>query len=264
MSEFPHTCQCNHSALSGGMLTGDEIEEQIKSGNIVIDPYDPKRINPNSYNLRLHPQLLIYTRGIDRSCEIPTGEADPIIDFVNRETNRLNHSIKTIKQPVYKRVDNGDGTVSMQNTGDKEFSIPIFDYNSDVNDELRMKPIDMKKQNETICFDIPETGYVLRPGVLYIGRTVERTFTDKFIPMLDGRSSGGRLGISIHICAGFGDIGFDGTWTLEITVVEPVIVYPNVEIAQVSYFNPCGKTDRLYSGRYNKQEDATASRFWKG
>ena len=60
-----------------------------------------------------------------------------------------------------------------------------------------------------------------------------------------------------------GDIGFDGTWTLEITAVEPVIIYPYTEIAQVCYFKPCGNTKNLYRGRYYKQEEATASRFFK-
>lgn len=121
----------------------------------------------------------------------------------------------------------------------------------------------MKCKNETIELTIPEDGLTLYPNTLYIGRTVERTSTDKFIPMINGRSSGGRLGISIHICAGFGDIGFDGTWTLEITAVEPVTIYPNAEIAQICYFNPSGKVGKLYRGRYYKQEDATASRFYK-
>ena len=49
--------------FGGGMLTGSEIEKQIKKGNIKIDPYDPSYINPNSYNLRLHPQLKVYKRG---------------------------------------------------------------------------------------------------------------------------------------------------------------------------------------------------------
>ena len=133
-------------------------------------------------------------------------------------------------------------------------SLPIIESNY-------LPPLDMHKKNETIEFQIPEEGYVLQPGVLYIGRTVERTATDRFIPMINGRSSGGRLGISIHICAGFGDIGFDGTWTLEITVVEPVRIYPNEEIAQVCFFTPAGKKAKLYRGRYYKQEDATASRF---
>lgn len=226
--------------FGGGMLTGAEIEKQIKKGNIKITPYDPKFINPNSYNLRLHPQLKVYKRG------------KRTIEDMIQNTGIDPRSIKSIT-PAHTMILNGKEV----NVG-KSIISDSYVYRDDMN------PIDMMSDNEVIEFTIPEEGYILRPGILYIGRTVERTFTEKFIPMLDGRSSGGRLGISIHICAGFGDIGFDGTWTLEITVVEPVIVYPYKEIAQVSYFKPYGSIKKLYRGRYYGQEDATSSRFFKG
>lgn len=217
--------------FGGGMLTGAEIEHQIKKGNIQISPYDPKCINPNSYNLKLHPDLLVYKRGSDdnRSNIVPTTRT------IDLRTNK--HVLNTDAYKGYPEC-------------------PFLE-------STQLDPIDMNKDNETIKFTIGEEGFILQPGVLYIGRTVERTFTDKFIPMINGRSSGGRLGISIHICAGFGDIGFDGTWTLEITAVEPVIIYPYTEIAQVCYFKPCGNTRKLYNGRYNKQINPTASRFFK-
>ena len=40
----------------------------------------------------------------------------------------------------------------------------------------------------------------------------------------------GRLGILIHATAGFGDIGFDGNYTLEIFCVKPVRIYPDMLI----------------------------------
>jgi deoxycytidine triphosphate deaminase len=55
------------------------------------------------------------------------------------------------------------------------------------------------------------------------------------VPMLEGRSSTGRLGLFIHVTAGFGDIGFAGFWTLEIFCVQPVKIYPDVEICQIYY-----------------------------
>lgn len=132
---------------------------------------------------------------------------------------------------------------------------------------LYMKPwcsyyLDMSKKPKTIELTIPEEGMVLWPNMLYIGSTNEKTFTDKFIPMINGRSSGGRWGISIHICAGFGDIGFDGTWTLEITVIHPLLIKPNQELSQICYHTPYGNNDILYNGRYNGQTDPTASRFY--
>ncbi len=42
------------------ILTGHEIERCVARGDIVLDPFDPAQINPNSYDLRLGPTLLTY------------------------------------------------------------------------------------------------------------------------------------------------------------------------------------------------------------
>ena len=51
--------------------------------------------------------------------------------------------------------------------------------------------------------------------------------------MLEGRSSIGRLGLFIHVTAGFGDVGFNGYWTLEMFCVQPIRIYAGVEICQI-------------------------------
>lgn len=121
--------------------------------------------------------------------------------------------------------------------------------------------LDLKTQNNH--FDeivIPQDGIILQPGRLYIGATQEIISSDKFISAIDGRSSIGRLGMQIHLTAGFGDIGFNGTYTLEITVVQPVRIYPGFEIAQVYFQKPCGKINFLYKGRYQGQKNPTESK----
>lgn len=140
------------------ILTGKEIQKRI-GNDIVITPYSEKQLNPNSYNLRLHEELLVYT-------------------------------------------------------------------------EL---PLDMKKPNPAEKLVIPESGLLLKPGILYLGRTLESTETHNLVPMLEGRSSIGRLGMLVHVTAGFGDVGFKGFWTLEISVIQPLIVYPGVEVCQIFY-----------------------------
>lgn len=42
------------------MYSGIKIQEEIEAGNIVIDPFDPKQLNPNSYDLRLSNTLHVY------------------------------------------------------------------------------------------------------------------------------------------------------------------------------------------------------------
>ena len=41
------------------VLSGHEIQRQLGK-NIVIDPFDEARLNPNSYNLTLHDELMVY------------------------------------------------------------------------------------------------------------------------------------------------------------------------------------------------------------
>ena len=83
----------------------------------------------------------------------------------------------------------------------------------------------MRKPLHTKSMIIPEEGLVPEPGKLYLGRTYEKTKTDVFVPMLEGRSSIGRLGLCIHVTAGFGDVGFSGYWTLEIQCVHNLCAY---------------------------------------
>lgn len=125
-------------------------------------------------------------------------------------------------------------------------------------------PLDMKMPNRYTEIEIPEEGLRLLPGCLYLGRTVERTSTNCYVPMLEGRSSIGRLGIYIHVTAGFGDVGFDGYWTLEISCVQPVIIYPGVEICQIYYHTIDGDYD-LYSksGKYQNNSGIQPSMLWK-
>lgn len=110
---------------------------------------------------------------------------------------------------------------------------------------------------------IPKEGLILLPGFLYLGRTVEYTRTDGFVPMLEGRSSVGRLGIAIHVTAGFGDDGFAGFWTLEIFCVQPVILYPGIPIAQIYYHSIEGVRDPYNSDKYQNNKGIQESQLWK-
>ena len=168
------------------ILSGKEILKHMGK-EIIITPFDEKRINPNSYNLSLADELLVYEQ-----------------------------------------------------------------------DEL-----DMKKPNPTKQIVIPEEGLLLEPNRLYLGRTNEFTRTDRYVPMLKGRSSTGRLGLFIHVTAGFGDIGFAGYWTLEIFCVQPVRIYPNVEICQIYYHDIDGEYDLYSSGKYQNNSGIQASLMYK-
>lgn len=168
------------------ILSGKEIEKRIGK-DIIIEPYNKSQLNPNSYNLKLANELLVY------------------------------------------------------------------------NEEV----LDMKKEHSATRLEIPEEGLVLEPGKLYLGRTVEHTETYNLVPMLEGRSSIGRLGLSIHITAGFGDVGFKGFWTLEIFCIHPIRIYPNVEICQVYYHDILGEYEEYKSGKYQNNKSIQLSMLYK-
>ncbi|MFF8194813.1 dCTP deaminase [Streptomyces bobili] len=168
------------------ILTGPEITEAANDGRIVISPFDPAQVNPNSYNVCLGDRLLTYT------------------------------------------------------------------------DEV----IDPYRPNATREITIGENGYVLRPDQLYLGHTVERVGSDQYVPLLFGRSSVGRLGLFVEITAPIGDIGFHGQWTLMLSPVRPLRVYPGMKIGQVMFFVSLGEVD-LYRGKYQSSAGPQESRYWK-
>ncbi len=111
--------------------------------------------------------------------------------------------------------------------------------------------LDAKKHNQVDHFEIPEAGFVLEPGTLYLGVTEEYTETHNSVPFLEGKSSVGRLGIDIHATAGKGDVGFCNTWTLEISVTQKVRVYAGMPIGQLIYFMVEGDIENYYNKKQN-------------
>lgn len=117
--------------------------------------------------------------------------------------------------------------------------------------------LDARAHNQIEHFEIPEEGYILLPGKLYLGATAEYTETHNAVPFLEGKSSVGRLGIDIHATAGKGDVGFCNYWTLEISVSQPVRVYAGMPVGQLIYFAVEGDINNYYnkksSAKYNER-----------
>ena len=128
--------------------------------------------------------------------------------------------------------------------------------------------LDARGHNQVEHFTIPEEGYILHPDTLYLGVTEEYTETHKHVPFLEGKSSVGRLGIDIHATAGKGDVGFSNTWTLEISVKQPVRIYAGMPIGQLIYFDVRGDLITPYnqkkSAKYNQRTPfPVESMMWK-
>ncbi len=168
------------------ILSGQEIQKRLGE-SVVIEPFDEQNLNPNSYNLTLHDELMVYEEVV----------------------------------------------------------------------------LDMKSANRVRRIEIPADGLVLSPNQLYLGRTAERTETHDLVPMIEGRSSVGRLGLFVHVTAGFGDVGFCGYWTLEMFAVQPVRIYPGVPICQIFYHELTGEFSEYDSDKYQHNRDIQPSLLFK-
>ncbi len=140
------------------------------------------------------------------------------------------------------------------NLGSNSYDVTLSKHLATYKDDI----LDAKEHNKIEHFEIPKEGFVLNPGELYLGSTIEYTESHEHLPILDGKSSVGRLGIDIHATAGIGDVGFCGYWTLEISVSKLVRVYEGMPIGQIIYHTVSGQVKNPYnqkgSAKYNKQE----------
>lgn len=122
--------------------------------------------------------------------------------------------------------------------------------------------IDPYKSNPTRETTIGPEGFVLQPNELFLGHTVEEVGSDRYVPLLFGRSSVGRLGLFVEITAPIGDIGFHGQWTLMLSAVRPLRVYAGMRIGQIMFFESSGDIE-LYSGKYQRASGPQASQYWR-
>ena len=109
---------------------------------------------------------------------------------------------------------------------------------------------------------IPEEGYILQPNQLYLGYTIEEMGSDFFVPIMQARSSIGRLGLYIYLNSGLGDIGFKKQWTLELHTIHPLRVYPGMKVGQMLFWKPLGEI-QLYCGKYKDSQGPEVSQIWR-
>ena len=103
-------------------------------------------------------------------------------------------------------------------------------------------------------------GYLLRPGRVYLGATQEVIGSERYVTLLLGRSSIGRLGIFLNVTADLGHLGSCSRWTLELTAVQPVRIYPRMKIGQVSFWLTDGESSFRYAGRYHRDREPIPNR----
>ncbi len=122
--------------------------------------------------------------------------------------------------------------------------------------------VDAKKINHFKTIEISDDGYILEPYKLYLANTVEVLGSDYFVPTYNARSSVARLGLFINLSATLCDIGFKGQITMQLYPVNPVKVYPNMNIGQMMFWKPQGKIV-LYKGKYQSSRGPQTTQIYK-
>ena len=161
------------------ILTGREILKEVERGDIVIHPFNPKQVNPNSYNYCLSSTIKV---------------------FVEMRGTK----------PVFKEIN------------------------------------------------IPDKGFVLETGQLYLAHTREVIGSKKYAMSLIGRSSIGRLGLFLQASANLGHTSSEHQWTLELVAAKKIRIYPGMIIGQVSFWENKGELEE-YKGRYGKLSQSQES-----
>lgn len=224
-------------------LSGPEILRRMKLNNphnpgeygrsdIIIEPFDERCLGSNSYDLHLSPVFRVYKN------TIPYG-MKPVIAYEPGKKYSMRDWFFDTEKGAYKKY--------LKGSQEYDFRNPKF-------------LIDPTKSNETIEFEIPATGAILNPQFGYLASTVEYTENYNLFPYIDGKSSLGRNFILNHHTAGRGDDGFCGTWTLEIRVLVPTVVYPYMRIGQIYYEEFTGARKQYNtnpSSHYNGQMGPT-------
>jgi dCTP deaminase len=190
------------------MLNDFEISKAVQDDWIGIEPFDPHRIQPVSYDLGLGEDYRRFRDDV--------------------------HTIDTADTGQYNDADKYYGLVPSWHT-------------------------------HTTGHTLPKSGYRLRPGEFLLACTQETiTLSPHMAARVEGKSSLGRLGVAVHITAGFIDPGFEGQITLEIANLSPVsvILHTGMPIAQI-VFETVSAPEYDYSktGHYQGQRGATESRY---
>lgn len=159
---------------------------------------------------------------------------------------------------ILKEIESGNLSIT-------PFSIDMLGPNSydvTINKSVKISPIihdsvlDCKKDNSNAFkeFEMNDTGLILYPdelNIAHINETVK--IPNHLCANIDGKSSLGRLGLSVHVTAGFIDSDFRGQIVLEITATLPIRIYPNMPIAQIKFFEVKGQVLNPYGSRKNSK-----------
>lgn len=213
-----------------GILTGPEIVREVQAGNIHIEGFTPALLSSEDDN-PMNPA----------SYDLRLGSKVAVYKGVVGIHGLIGHALRPHDLADIQSC--GGNFLSPDSSG----------------------CLDSRKQNEVHEFTMdPEQGWRVNPGIGYLMHTKEAVFTDKYVPIIEGKSSIGRLFCTAHVTAGYGDPGFSGEYTLEVVSTHATIVYPGMRFCQIRFTTKVGK-HLGYTGNYvgSAARGPVPSRSWR-
>ena len=210
------------------VLSDSSILKEIENGNILIEPFNRDNLNPCSVDLTISSKYRIYNRK-----KVIVGSTKDVPRHVADNPDSFSLKFENSERPLQ------------------------FSY---------LKELDVKFANEVEEYEMPEEGLVLMPNQVYLYCCNERIGVNGNIrAKVEGKSSLGRLGLFVHVTAGFIDTGFEGSLVLELVATVPLRIYPNMKICQIEYARVEGEVlegyDKKAGSKYMNQSGVTESKM---
>ncbi len=111
-----------------------------------------------------------------------------------------------------------------------------------------MDQSDLESYMESFYIDEGEP-FIIHPGEFALATTYETIkLPNDLVARVEGRSSMGRLGVTMHVTAGYIDPGFHGKITLEISNIGkmPVALYTGQRVCQIVFETMTSPSEKPY------------------
>lgn len=178
----------------------------------------------------------------------------------DHEIRKLLKERKVVVEPIDEEVQIQPACIDLRLGNDfrvfKSTSLPYIDTK---------KSVENYTDTVKIADDKP---FIIHPGEFVLGTVKEYIkIPDDLMGSVDGRSSLGRLGISIHATSTSINPGWEGMFVLEISNIgrAPVAIYPGMRVAKLTLHKLSSPAEKPYGSRgkekYQKSQDISQSRI---
>jgi deoxycytidine triphosphate deaminase len=231
------------------LLMSRELHQALHNGHIVQKPADPSLISVNSVDVAVGSEGWIMGAHHD-VCE----SSEFAKSVLKSECAMLRNLYVGAHDP--RNPANVLSAIKRSTVGNLK---------SELSDWIA--PADVPNDTEVLLLKTGES-YLL--STLHeIGTKPQRTPDDPvLVPVMKAKSTAGRLGLTVSLCAGVGDYGYHSRWALECRVAataKPTLVplVVGTVIAQVMFFEgtQSGMDSSFYGGSGSYQETPGRARF---